>query len=74
MLTHSQVTEVEGVYIAIVSLCISDDLIVSIIEHFYKINLEQFIYLKWLLRRWTFIRKNNNHMPKRLMCVSNSLS
>ena len=57
MRTLNQIREVEGVYIAISSCGISNELIVSFIEHFYKIILEQFIYLKWLLHRLGIYKK-----------------
>ena len=73
MLTQNQITEVEGVYIAITSCGISHELCIAFIEHFYKHNLYQFIYLKWLLHRWPLIRKHNRQMPKRIVCIQHHL-
>ena len=66
MRTQNQITEVEAIYIIITSDGVNIGLCVSFIEHFYATNLEQFIYLTWLLQRWTFIRKHHGQMPKRL--------
>ena len=64
MLTQKQITEVEAIFIARDYNCISDELFVNSIEQFYKINLYQFIYLKWLITRWAIIRKHRYQMPK----------
>jgi hypothetical protein len=74
MLTLNQITEVEGVYLAITSCGIRNELTIAFIEHFYKHNLYQFIYLKWLLQRWTLIKKHKHHLPKRFIHIANSLS
>jgi hypothetical protein len=73
MLTQKQITEVEGVYIAINSYGISPELYIAFIEHFYKHNLYQFIYLKWLLHRWPLIRKHQHQMPKRIVYIRHHL-
>ena len=65
MLNDAQITEVEGVFLAIDSKKINDDLAFAFIDHFYDINLEQRIYLLWLLNRWVLLRKEKNHLPKR---------
>jgi hypothetical protein len=67
MLTPKQITEIEAVYICRNFNTISDDIFVLLIERFYDINLEQFIYLKWLLTRWPLLRKHKNHMPARIV-------
>ncbi len=67
MLTQKQITEVEAVYIARNFRTINDKLFVFFIEHFYATNLEQFIYFKWLMSRWVFLRKHLNHMPTRIV-------
>ena len=70
MLTQKQITEVEAIFIARDYNCISDDIFVNSIEHFYKINLYQFMYLKWLITRWTIIRKQRYQMPTRILYIS----
>jgi len=73
MLTPSQITEVEAIYICRNYNTINDDLFAFCIEHFYKHNLYQFIYLKWLLLRWPLIRKHQHQMPKRIVSIRNHL-
>jgi hypothetical protein len=64
-LSDSQITEVEAVYIARNCYGISYELFVDFIKYFWLKNIYQYIYLKWLCERWTWIRRDNNHMPKR---------
>ena len=73
MLTPKQITEVEAIYICRNYSTITDDLYVICIEHFYDANLEQFMYLKWLINRWPLLRKNKNHMPTRILYIYNLL-
>lgn len=65
MLSDNQITEVEGVFLAIESKKISYDLSSAFIERFYDTNREQYKYLLWLLNRWVLLRKDKNHLPKR---------
>jgi hypothetical protein len=67
MLTPKQITEVEAVYICRNFDTINDDIFALLIERFYDINLEQFIYLKWLLTRWPLLRKHRLDMPTRII-------
>ena len=73
MLSPSQITEVEAIYICKIYERITDDLYAVCIEHFYDTNLEQFIYLKWLIQRWTLLRKNQHQMPTRIIRLQNLL-
>jgi hypothetical protein len=73
MLTLNQITEVEAIYICRNNNTIKDDLYVAFIEHLYKNNLEQFIYLKWLLQRWPLLRKHHRHLPKRIIHLDKHL-
>ena len=73
MLSPSQITEVEAIYICRNYSTITDDLFAVLIEHFYDTNLEQFIYLKWLIQRWTLLRKNKHQMPTRIIRIYNHL-
>jgi hypothetical protein len=67
MLSPRQITEVEAIYICRNYNTISDNLYAVFIEHFYDTNLEQFIYLRWLIQRWTLLRKNQHQMPTRIV-------
>ena len=73
MLNQNQITEVEAIYIIMTSDGVNIGLCVSFVEHFYATNLEQFIYLTWLLQRWTFIRKHHGEMPTRIIHIYNHL-
>ncbi len=74
MITQNQITEVEGVYIAITTCDIKPELCIALIEHYYKHNLHQFVYLRWLFHRWPLIRKHNRQMPKRFVCIQHHLA
>ena len=73
MLTPKQITEAEAVYICRNFNTINDDIFVLLMKRFYENNLEQFIYLWWLLTRWPLIRKDKNHMPTRILYLYNLL-
>ena len=73
MLTPKQITEIEAIYICRNYNTINDNLFAVFIEHFYETNLEQFIYLKWLLTRWPLLRKHTHHMPARIVYLHNHL-
>ena len=73
MITQNQITEVEAAYIIMTSDGVNIGLCISFVEHFYATNLEQFIYLTWLLQRWTFIRKHHGQMPTRIILIYNHL-
>ena len=73
MLSPRQITEVEAIYICKNYGTITDDLYAVCIEHFHATNLEQFIYLKWLIQRWTLLRKNKHQMPTRIVELYNHL-
>jgi hypothetical protein len=73
MLTQNQITEVEAVFFTINSYGVSTELYIDFTEHFYRINLYQFIYLKWLLQRWPLTRKRPNYLPKRILYIESEL-
>ena len=72
MLTPKQITEIEAIYICRNYNTLNDNLFAVFIEHFYDTNLEQFIYLKWLLTRWPLLRKHTHHMPTRIVYLPGS--
>ena len=73
MLTPKQITEAEAVYICRNFNTINDDIFVLLMKRFYETNLEQFIYLKWLLNRWPLLRKHKHQMPIRIVHIYNHL-
>jgi hypothetical protein len=64
-LSDKQIIEVEAVYIARNCYGINYELFVNFIIYFKNVNIYQYIYLKWLCERWTWIRRDNRHMPTR---------
>jgi hypothetical protein len=69
MLNPKQITEVEAIYICRNYNTLTDDLFAVLIEHFHDTNVEQFIYLRWLLHRWTLLRKHIHHLPTRIVYI-----
>jgi hypothetical protein len=67
MLTLAQITEVEVVYIARHERAINDDLFAFIINRYDATNVQPFIYLKWLMERWTVLRKYDHQLPTRII-------
>ena len=65
MLTNTQITETEAVFVALDSGDMTDNLVFEIREHVYYKSFEQHCYLQWLLDRWTILRKHAHHLPTR---------
>jgi hypothetical protein len=66
MLTQTQITEVEIVYIARHTGTINGELFAFIVKRFYETNFEPFVYLQWLMERWVVLRKHDRHLPTRI--------
>ena len=66
MLTDKQITQVEGLFLAIDSKKINH-LIDEIIEKVFIISGEQGQYLLWLLNRWIILRNHPYHLPTRIV-------
>ena len=62
MLTYDQITLVEGVYLALSNEGISDELAMKIQNYIYEHNFEQYVYLRWLISRWSFLKKDKHHL------------
>ena len=63
MLTYDQVTLIEGVYLAISNEGISAEIATKLQNYIYEENFEQYVYLHWLIIRWSIIKKDKHHMP-----------
>ena len=66
MLSDTEITLVEGLFLVIDSKELSHDCNVEIYEFVRTFNEEAFIYLDWLLLRWTRLRNNVSHLPNRI--------
>ena len=66
MLTDSQITMAEAVYLAIDSNKISPELCQGLVDCIYQKNKEAHAYLIWLLNRWVMLRAHKYHLPTRI--------
>ena len=66
MLSDTEITLVEGLFLVIDSKELSPDCNVEIYEFVRTYNEEAFIYLDWLLLRWTRSRRDVTHLPNRI--------
>ena len=73
MLSEDKITETEAVYISIDSGMLTDEIIFELRDNIYNANFEQHCYLEWLLIRWTILRKNPQHLPKRIVKLDTSI-
>ena len=68
MLTYSQITEVEAIYlIHCGGFLVDDEILYKLRERICSSNYEQHAYLHWLFYRWTNIKEHKYHMPKRVI-------
>ena len=73
MLTDADMTIAEAIFLCIDQKKISDETADGLISRVYELNQELFIYLIWLIDRWPHLRRDVNHLPKRIN-HSNSLN
>ena len=66
MLTDSEMTVAEGIFLCIDQKQISDETAHILISNVYHMKQELFIYLIWLIDRWPYLRHNVNDLPKRI--------
>ena len=71
MLTYSQITEVEAIYLIHCGRVLVDEILYKLRERICSSNSEQHVYLHWLFNRWTFIKEQKYHMPKRVIKLDN---
>ena len=65
MLNDCETTEIECIFMLIDRVVIPSFTTLRFIEWFKKI--ERFAYLNWLLVRWTVLRRDENHLPQRML-------
>ena len=71
MLNDTEITLVEGVYLAISYGELPDEVELQIQHYIYKHNFEQYVYLQWLINRWSFLKRDEHHMPLRTTKLNN---
>ena len=74
MLTNKQINETETIYQIIDSGKIYDDLINQIRKLLHNEYFGQSVYLEWLLFRWTILRKDKQHLPKRHVSLNEAVT
>ena len=65
MLDDSQITETEAIFLTLDSGDCTDELCNELIEYVMNKSEEQYIYLRWLLLRWSHLRKHQKDLPKK---------
>ena len=73
MLTNKQINDTEAVCLIIDSGKINGDLINEIRKRLRNEYFEQYCYLDWLLCRWTVIRKDKQHLPKKYVSLNEAV-
>lgn len=66
MLTDTEITMAEAIYLAIDSNKLPPELCQCLVDSMYSHNKECYIYLIWLLTRWVVLRKHKYHLPTRI--------
>ena len=66
MLTDTEITMAEAIYLAIDSNKLPPDICQTLVDNMYSHNKECYIYLIWLLNRWVVLRKHKYHLPTRI--------
>ena len=65
MLDDSQITETEAIFLTLDSGDCTDEYCNELIEYLMNKSEEQYIYLRWLLLRWSHLRKHQKDLPKK---------
>ena len=66
MLTKLELNITEGVYICLNNASISYEIKNQLIKTVYNLqNKEAYIYLQWLIYRWTIIKPSNQLLPRK---------
>ena len=66
MLTDTEITMAEAIYLAIDSNKLPPDLCQNLVNNMYSHSKECYIYLIWLLNRWSILKKGKYHLPTRI--------
>ena len=65
MLSHTEITEIECIFLLIDNGFVSRDVASQFLEWLLNTSIERFALLHWMLTRWVYIRKNAYDLPKR---------
>ena len=68
-LTNIEIIEAEAIYLCISWNVIPKEKQERAMENLKNKNWEQYVYLEWLLLRWTVLRKHPEHLPARLQLI-----
>ena len=68
-LSNIEIIEAEAIYLCIDWNVITEEQKETAMKNTNKKNWEQYVYLEWLIYRWTTIRKHNKHLPARLQLI-----
>ena len=70
-LSDKDINEIHIIFTIIDRQKISDEMSIKILTHYHENEYEHYIYLEWLLLRWVLLRKNRNHLPKKIKPILN---
>ena len=67
MLKDCETTEIEYIFMLIDCGAIPSFTTLRFLEWLNQKDIERFVYLNWLLARWTMLRRDKNHLPQRML-------
>ena len=65
MLSDSEITEIECIFILIDNNVIPHNVTLKFLDWLKNKNIERFALLDWMLRRWVLLRQSKYDLPKR---------
>ena len=68
-LTNIEIIEAEAIFLCIDWGVISEEKAKEIMINIKNKSWEQYVYLEWLLLRWTLLRKDHKHLPAKLQLI-----
>ena len=68
-LTNIEIIEAESIFLCIDWKVISEEKAEQLMIDMKKRSWEQYVYLEWLIYRWSKIRKDYRHLPAKLQLV-----
>ena len=68
-LSNIEIVEAEALFLCIDWGVISEEQGKNIMTNMKQRSFEQYVYLEWLLLRWTLLRKDNKHLPVKLQLI-----
>ena len=67
MLSDSEITEIECIFILIDNNVIPHNVTLKFLDWLTNKNIERFALLDWMLNRWVLLRKGKYDLPKRFI-------